>query len=141
MGSWGPGIFSDDLAADVRAEWREAIVAGEETAPASRALIARHRDERDDPVFWLALAAAQMETGRLQPRVRDRALALIDAGADLASWSDPRERAARERGGGGGGGRGRGGVRRGPQPAPKRLRGPRAGPHPGVEAGDVLRLW
>jgi hypothetical protein len=29
----------------------------------------------------------------------------------------------------------------GPQPKPKKLRGPRPGPHPGVEVGDVVRIW
>jgi hypothetical protein len=32
MGAWGPGIFSNDLAADVRAEWRERILAGEDAS-------------------------------------------------------------------------------------------------------------
>jgi hypothetical protein len=72
----------------------------------------------------------------LQPAVRDRALALIEAGGDVDLWEESGQRAARERV-----------LRRlaerlrGPQPAPKRLRGPRPGPDPGVEVGDVVRLW
>lgn len=136
MGAWGPGIFSDDLAADVRDEWREAILGGADAAHASESLIGRYREESGEPVFWIALAAAQMETGRLQPDVRDRALALIDGGAALDPWEGAGARARRERV-----------LRRlaqrlrGPQPAPKTLRGPRPGPHPGVEEGDVVRLW
>jgi hypothetical protein len=34
----------------------------------------------------MALAASQMETGRLLPDVRDRALAIIDAGGDVELW-------------------------------------------------------
>lgn len=140
MGSWGPGIFSDDLAADVREEWRRAILDGGDATQASDALIARYdgqlAGDGADTVFWAGLAAAQMETGRLQPGVRDRALALIDAGGDIELWQETGEASIRERV-----------LRRlaeklrGPQPAPKKLRRPPAGPDPGVEAGDVVRLW
>ena len=140
MGAWGPGIFSDDLAADVRDAWREEILAGAEAEQASDALVARYDGQligdAEETVFWAALAAAQMETGRLQPAVRERALAVIEAGGDLELWDESGQRAARERV-----------VRRlatrlrGPQPRPKKLRGPRRGPDPGVEVGDIVRLW
>jgi hypothetical protein len=29
MGTWGVGVFSDDFAADIRGEWRDAIAEGE----------------------------------------------------------------------------------------------------------------
>jgi hypothetical protein len=32
VGSWGTGIFSDDLAADVRGDWCDAIIDGEDPA-------------------------------------------------------------------------------------------------------------
>jgi len=86
-------------------------------------------------VFWLALAAAQMETGRLLPEVRDRALRIIDAGGDVERWrEDGDESLARQR------------ARvlerlaaklRGPQPRPKRLRRPVALSVP-LEVGDVV---
>jgi hypothetical protein len=133
MGAWGPAVFSDDLALDVRGEWRDALIAGEDPAAVTNRLEARYGT---DVVFWLALAAAQHETGHLQDRVRDRALAEIEAGADLELWEEAGQRGARERV-----------LRRlaakltGPQPKPKRLRGPRPGPDPGVEAGDIVRIY
>jgi hypothetical protein len=88
-------------------------------------------------VFWLALAAAQMETGRLLPEVRDRALRIIDAGGDVDRWrEDGDESLARQR------------ARvlerlaaklRGPQPRPKRLRRPVALSVP-LGVGDVVRV-
>jgi hypothetical protein len=88
-----------------------------------------------DAEFWTGLAAAQHETGHLQDDVRDRALEVISAGADLALWQGG-DRAARARA------LERLAARlRGPQPPPKKLRGPRAGPDPGVRVGDVLRVW
>jgi hypothetical protein len=101
VGSWGTAIFSDDLAADIRADWREAILDGEEPENLTRRLIDRHApcapDDRDTLVFWMALAAAQMETGRLDRAVRDRALAVIDAGGDVATWRAQDESLGRQR--------------------------------------------
>ena len=43
MGAVGTGIFSNDTAADVREEWREAIRDGEDPGALSDRLAARHR--------------------------------------------------------------------------------------------------
>jgi hypothetical protein len=85
----------------------------------------------------MALAATQMETGRLLPDVRDRALQIIDAGGDVDTWYElGDESLARQR------------ARvlerlaaklRGPQPKPKRLRRPKALSVP-LEVGDVVRV-
>lgn len=92
MGTWGVAVFADDLAADVRADWREAILDGLDPVAASDRLEGSYAqaitDSDESVVFWLALAAAQMETGRLLDSVRDRAVAIIDAGADLARWDE-----------------------------------------------------
>jgi hypothetical protein len=122
MGAWGALVFADDLGADVRAEWRDAILGGAKPEDATTQLEAIFAeaiaDSDDSTVFWLALAAAQAETGRLLPTVRDRAVAIIDAGADLARWEEET-----------GSSRARAQVLErlrarlvGPQPAPKQLR-------------------
>lgn len=103
MGAWGTGIFDGDTAADVRDDWRDALLDGLEPDAATARVLERHRDaleDRDDEiVVWLALAAAQSQTGRLQPDVRDRALALIEAGGDVARWAqdDPASAKRREK--------------------------------------------
>jgi hypothetical protein len=140
MGAWGTAIFSDDLAADVRGEWRELLLDGAETEAAAATVKERFghalEDEDDSIVFWLAFAAAQMETGRLQDEVRDRALASIASGGDVERWAEDDPVLARQR------------QRvldrladklKGPQPKPKRLRRPKP---LGVsfELGDVIRL-
>src|SRR5919106_1722965 len=90
MGTWGPGIFSDDLALDVRDVWRDALMDGLDDTTATERVLDQFRESFDDPeeavVAWIALAAAQHQTGRLQPLVRDHALAVLDAGGDLAAW-------------------------------------------------------
>jgi hypothetical protein len=52
-------------------------------------------DVDDGPVFWIALAATQWKVGRLEDRVRDRALAIIRDGGDLARWQNAAERRRR----------------------------------------------
>lgn len=137
MGTWGTGIFSDDLAADIRGDWRDAIIDGEDPAAVTRRLIELYRrDHEGQVVFWLALAAAQMESGRLDRDVRDRALAVIDSGDDVARWRAQGEGFARQR------------QKvltrlakklRAPQPKPKRLRRPAPAGLP-FDVGDAVRL-
>jgi hypothetical protein len=136
MGSWGVGVFSDDLALDIRGEWRDALLRREDPVEVSRRMVARLGDgeDPDDATCWVALAAAQHETGHLQPDVRDRALELIVAGSGLELWEESGLLDARRAV------LARLAVKlRGPQPKPKRLRGPRA-IDPGVATGDVVRI-
>ena len=117
-------MFSDDFALDVREAWRDAVLetgdADAAFATVAKTFEADIDDSEDAAVFWIALAAAQYETGRLGDEVRDRALMIIDRGDDLARWDDA-DRAKRakvlER---------LRGKLSGPQPAPKRIRRPRA---------------
>jgi hypothetical protein len=104
MGTWGPGVFADDFASDVRGDWREVLEDGVDAAEATRRLITKYHadvdapDDDDGPIFWFALAAAQAATGRLQPDVANKALALIDAGGDVARFArDGGERLGRQR--------------------------------------------
>jgi hypothetical protein len=68
VGTWGTGIFADDTAADVRDGWREALLDGLSDDEATARVVTQFADALDDPddgiVVWLALAAAQMQTGR-----------------------------------------------------------------------------
>jgi len=140
VGAWGTAIFDDDTAADVRGEWRDAILEGLTADEASDRLKASFKhaltDQDESKIFWFALAAAQMETGRLQDDVRDRALAIIDVGGDVARWAEEDEGLARQR------------QRvlsrladklRRPQPKPKKIRPPRVLAAP-FDVGDVVHV-
>ena len=139
MGTWGAGIFDSDTGEEVRERWREAVLDGLDPAAATARVHSELSFSFDDPdegaVAWPALALAQYETGRLQDAVRDRALEVIAAGADLAQWEDEDPAGARHR---------RRALERldsklrGPQPKPKRLR--RKKPIVGVwfDTGDVV---
>ena len=90
MGVWGAGIFSDDTAADVRDEYRDCLAEGLGGTAATDKLLILFKDSQDDPddgpPFWLSLAATQSRCGRLETRVRDRALKIIDDGSDIVRF-------------------------------------------------------
>jgi hypothetical protein len=138
VGVWGTDLFSDDVACDVRDHYRELLEDGVADEEAIRLTVEKFRAylEEADGIAWLALAVTQSKLGRLDPNIRDRALAAIDRGADLDIWERdnpkllPKRRAMLEK------------VRAqltGEQPRPKRLRPPKR-VSSGLEAGNVLAL-
>jgi hypothetical protein len=91
MGAWGIGVFSDDTACDIRGDYRDLIGDGHPGPEATDILLKRWAGETGSGewyVFWLALAATQWKCGRLEERVKNRALEIIDARADLTRWED-----------------------------------------------------
>lgn len=140
MGVWGTGIFQNDDACDVRDDYREQIEKGVEDDVATASTLHKFSSYFEDPdagpVCILALAITQSKIGRLDPELLSRALAAIDSGVDIVTWerdnpkSVVKRRAVLEK------------ARAqliGPQPARKRLRGPRKETC-GLVAGDGLAL-
>jgi hypothetical protein len=138
LGVWGTDLFSDDLGCDVRAHYRELLEDGVEDAVATRQTVEAFRAylEESSGVALLAFAVTQSKLGRLDPDIRDRALAVLDRGADLEMWERdepkllPKRRAMLEK------------ARAqltGQQPLRKRLRPPKR-ISSGLAAGDVLAL-
>jgi hypothetical protein len=138
MGSWSTGVFGNDLASGVREEYRALLEDGAPAAEALQKVLRSFADDLDDPdngtCFWTGLAGAQVELGRLDPLVRDRTVALIDAGGDLHMWDETGSANSRRavlatlRG-----------RLLGPQKAAVKVRPPRRVPCP-VQAGDVFLL-
>jgi len=91
MGVWNTALFSNDLACDIRDHYWELIEDGVDDAEATRQTTAKFQQSLDDPddgtCAILALAVTQSKIGRLDPGVRDRALAAIDRGGDLSIWA------------------------------------------------------
>lgn len=96
MGTWGRGILSDDFARDIYDDYVRAFNRGEERDQITQRLIAANAHGIDDPdegpVFWLALAKAQWDTGpvddQLLAQVED--LAASDRGLDR--WREAGEK-------------------------------------------------
>jgi len=138
MGVWGAALFSNDVACDIRDHYRELIEDGVDDAEATRLIAAKYRESLDDPddgtAAILALAVTQSKIGRLDPVIRDRALAALERGGDVSIWAidNPKLLARRKQV--------LAKVREqltGPQPARSRLKRP-ARPSCGLVAGDVL---
>ena len=90
MGAWGTGVFSDDLACDIRDAYLDLLGEGLTAAEAKlrilRAFASSFQDQDESSVAWLALAAVQWKHGRLDDETREHALSVIDSGSDLAMW-------------------------------------------------------
>jgi hypothetical protein len=136
MGTWSPGIFGNDTAAEVRDEYRELIRGGSSDASAEGLIIERFAGDIDNPDtgadVWLALAVSEWELGRLSADTSERALEMIGSGQAMARWLDvaPNLQARRRKA-----------LAkaeeqlRGPQPARRTLRKP---PSTNLNPGDVL---
>ena len=90
MSASGPAIFDDDLAWDVRESYRQLLEDRVPDEEATRRAVAQWQglDPDEQPVFWLALAAAQSRLGRLEEEVRERAFEIIDSGGGLSGWGE-----------------------------------------------------
>jgi hypothetical protein len=138
MGVWGADLFSDDLACDIRDHYRELLEDGIDGGEATRRILDKFRAyfEESDGIALLALAVTQSKLGRLEAGIRDRAVAVLDRGADLEVWkrdnpkllSKRREALEKARA-----------QLTGPQPPRKNLRPPKR-ISSRLAAGDVLAL-
>ena len=92
MGAWGSRIFDDDEACDVRDHYRELIEDGVDDVEATRLTLekfdAMFKDPELNSAGIVAFAVTQSKIGRLEPSIRDRALAWIDKGGDLDVWAE-----------------------------------------------------
>ena len=90
MGAWGPAIFSDDTACDIRDDYRELVEDQVPDEDATQRTIDAYAHLADDEkhVLWLALAATQSQLGRLDDQVKAKAIDVIDTGVGLELWED-----------------------------------------------------
>ena len=101
MGTWGTSLYSDDLASDLRDEFRTLIGDGLSTGEAIDRLAGEYLKSPPDPddtrVFWLVVADTAWRLGRPHRRATREALRVIKSGAELERWTDPKARRQRER--------------------------------------------
>src|SRR5437660_2901864 len=108
MGAWGAGLYSSDMAADMRAVIKSALrlpVAEDrivEILSDCEPRAAADPNNEDHTIFWLALADQFEKRGVAHAPTREKAIAIIDRGDDLAMMekrgmkqADLRKRGAR----------------------------------------------
>ena len=95
MGAWGTGLFDDDTTCDVKDQFIEYIEEGNSAEEATKLILEEYVDEFDIEeeleemsLVYIDLAAIQLEKGCLQEEVRNKAIALIERGADLELWEE-----------------------------------------------------
>jgi len=96
MGTWGRAILSDDFARDTYDEFIRSFNAGEERAAITRQMITSSAedisDTDDGPIFWLALAKAQWDTGSVDQEVLGRVEDIVGHGGGLDRWREAGKR-------------------------------------------------
>lgn len=95
MGAWDTGIFDDDIAMDIKAEFEDAIEEGMTVKKATKQILESFEDvledEEEASVVYLALAALQLESGTVQSNIKKKALKIIESGQELDRWKDSGE--------------------------------------------------
>ena len=89
MKTTGPGIFDNDVAQGVRAEFNASVAEGLSVFAAAERILSKPIDflkETDRDQIFLALAALQLEHGLIQPKVKKNALTIIILGDELERW-------------------------------------------------------
>ena len=101
MSSWGTGLYQNDVAEDIKIEYKDLLQRGASDDEALRTIIKSKRfmiDDYDDaPHFWFALADTQWRLGRLDEDVKRIALELIDAGRSVEEWESVNPKQAKKR--------------------------------------------
>ena len=142
MGVWGVDLFSYDGACDIRDYYLSELQSGMADSSALRLTLDKFHpflvDAEEGPILILALAVTLWKLGRLEPELRDRALRILEDGADLARWEHENPKLAPKRG------TALEKIRTqllGPQPPQKSIASPGGGRNGcGLSAGDVLAL-
>jgi len=87
MAPWGPGIFEEKQALDIRDQFEELFDKGMSASRITEVLAEKWAidvdDEEDGTVFWIALAATQLENEVLEERVKERVLFIIEEEIDI----------------------------------------------------------
>jgi len=90
MGAWGPGLYQDDVAEDVKTDYVNLLKIGKTNQEATDKMIKDNQmiinDFDEGPIFWFALADTQWKFGRLLPNVKDNALMYLKKEDDLKKW-------------------------------------------------------
>lgn len=101
MGAYGPKLYQDDIAEDVRDYYIEQLHKGKIGKFITSEMINQNKDTITDvddaPIFWFALAETQWSLGRLEELVKEQALNHIRNGKDLRRWESENPRDARIR--------------------------------------------
>ena len=88
MGTWGAGLYQNDISDDVRTEFQELFnEQGMNAESITEKLLEEYKPlmgvKEEEPLFWFALAETQWRYGVLMPEVKQKALEWIKRNPEL----------------------------------------------------------
>ena len=90
MGTWGTGIFQNDIGDDVKTSYINKLKLGKNSEKALEELISENQevlqDSEENFDFWFALSSVMYDYGRLTENVKNKVLAMIDSEEELNRW-------------------------------------------------------
>lgn len=90
MGAWGSGLYQDDTTCDIKEDYLDLLKVGMSKEEALKKIIEYNEErlqyEDESDLFWLALADTQWKYGRLDEKVKKRAIEAIESGRNLEIW-------------------------------------------------------
>jgi hypothetical protein len=99
MGAWGYSLYADDTTCEVRDKYIDNLQRGQSDAEAVRSILSNYRgllgNRQVACLVYFALADTQWRYGRLDSKIRQRALKLIEQGGDAAEFDGRKAGAAR----------------------------------------------
>ncbi|MBR0577470.1 hypothetical protein KCG48_14265 [Proteiniclasticum sp. BAD-10] len=101
MASWGPKLYQDDIANDIKNYYIDLLKLGKTNIEVTNKLIDRYQEEISDvddaSVFWFVLADLQWDLGNLLPNVKESALKFLSEGSNLRRWQEENQKEAKIR--------------------------------------------
>ena len=92
MGTWGPKLYEDDLAEDIKNEYEELLEKGKNNRDAIEDIYQIYKEEIEDSdeksVFWMVLADILYKNKNLTEFVKEKALKEIELGENLERWKN-----------------------------------------------------
>ena len=92
MGTWGPKLYEDDLAEDIKNEYEELLEKGKNNKEAIEDIYQIYKEEIEDSeeksVFWMVLADILYKNKNLTKFVKEKALKEIELGENLERWKN-----------------------------------------------------
>ena len=92
MGTWGHGIFENDVAMDVQENFCEFMEEGDTAFEATDKILESFSDVLEDPeegsLVYIALAELQMEKNALQQSIKKQILKIFSDDSIYEIWED-----------------------------------------------------
>lgn len=101
MGTWGPGLYQNDVSDDIKLGFIDKCKRGHTIEEATEIFIKEYAEELNDgddaPNFWFALADIQWKYGKLLPKVKENALHYIENELKTETYNEFDKRDAKKR--------------------------------------------